>query len=1210
MIDEIQLLDWFGRDEKRSSDDENSTEEEEVENVYGNDEDDYYKKKSKNKSFIQNEYIVYLFGRVPLSEETSENVSIKVVNFTPFFWIELPERFKEYHKRIYLDHLLGLLPDYLKKEFDMKECSVREKYKFKGYQWNKKKKFMQLAFKSKRALNKMYILLKDLVTIPSVLERHKFSVYEKNIDPILRLIHLKNIKPSGWIKIDSKYIQMKTKTHREYKCNWEKIIESEKTNIGPIKIGSFDIECDSSHGDFPLAKKDYYKLALNIVEGIKQKQKDKKSKCTITRALVGKWIKCGFRNYKNKTFSLQDTLDIQTIFLKNEKDVPSDSLIEEVATKCVENYPKLNKEDVCKTFCNYFNEYFPAVAGDKVIQIGTVFYDYGNISNKYKKYIVTLDTCDSIDNTIVIPCKTVKEVIENWVNLMITESPNVLTGYNIFGFDFKFLWECAEENNCSHLLKKLGQLKTHETKMIHKELTSSALGHNDLYYFDTPGLILIDLLKVIQRDHNLSSYKLDNVSVEFINGIVTEIKRIDSLTRVYTKSIFSLSIGQYIIIQESSIVGKKVIGNKRKIIGIASDYIDVEYIDNDELLCLDEELIKSKSYSWAVGKDDVSVQDIFKFQNQDSKSRAVVAKYCIQDCELCISLLRKLDIVSSSMAMSNVTLIPWSFIFMRGQMIKTLSLVSSECRKLDYLLPELPPPREDIKESYEGAEVLEPMPGIYIDQPVTVLDYGSLYPSSMISGNLSHCTIITELEYQGEEGAKKLETLGIKFEDVEYDNYINVLTGKTWKKEIHSTEKRKICRYILPKLKENGEVDDESRGIIPKILMKLLAARKATKKLMKTESDPFRYSVLNGIQNAQKITCNSVYGGIGANVSALYFPEIAASTTAIGRQMLHLAKDFSLKRFPQAEVIYGDTDSIFVKFNPKGENNEDLKGKEAIKKCIEMGFIIENEIQGLLKFPHKLELEKQFSPYIQLGKKKYLGHKYENTTDNYKQISMGSVLTRRDNAPIVKKIYDDVIKKIMEDQDIDGAVKSVKKNLKDVIDGKFPMEYFIISKTLRSEYKIPESIVHKVLADRIKERSPGSEPKSNDRVQYAFVRVKNLPKNSKQGERVETPDYIIENKLKLDYGFYISNQIAKPVSQVFGLCLDNLRKYGYDLSPSYFENIEKKLKKDGKSQSFIREKIQEKKNQTAEKILFEEIINIEYQKNLGQPLITRYFNST
>ena len=111
-------------------------------------------------------------------------------------------------------------------------------------------------------------------------------------------------------------------------------------------------------------------------------------------------------------------------------------------------------------------------------------------------------------------------------------------------------------------------------------------------------------------------------------------------------------------------------------------------------------------------------------------------------------------------------------------MIKTLSLVSSECSKENYMIPELPGKTdENSKDSYEGAEVLEPKPAIFLDDPVSVLDYSSLYPSSMIGSNISHDTIIKDKIYLGENGAKLLEEMGIQFEDISYDNYVSVIDG-------------------------------------------------------------------------------------------------------------------------------------------------------------------------------------------------------------------------------------------------------------------------------------------------------------------------------------------------------------------------------------------------------------------------------------------------
>jgi DNA polymerase elongation subunit (family B) len=74
-------------------------------------------------------------------------------------------------------------------------------------------------------------------------------------------------------------------------------------------------------------------------------------------------------------------------------------------------------------------------------------------------------------------------------------------------------------------------------------------------------------------------------------------------------------------------------------------------------------------------------------------------------------------------------------------------------------------------------------------------------------------------------------------------------------------------------------------------------------------------------------------------------------------------------------------------------------------------------------------------------------------------------------------------------------------------------------------------------------RDPGNKPSSNDRIPFMYVMQpsgKAWGKDVSQGDRIETPAYAKEQGLKPDYTFYITNQIAKPVAQVFGLVVDQL----------------------------------------------------------------------
>ena len=236
-----------------------------------------------------------------------------------------------------------------------------------------------------------------------------------------------------------------------------------------------------------------------------------------------------------------------------------------------------------------------------------------------------------------------------------------------------------------------------------------------------------------------------------------------------------------------------------------------------------------------------------------------------------------------------------------------------------------------------------------------------------------------------------------------------------------------------------------------------------------------------------------------------------------------------------------NTDSIFLKYKECKEEGKNLEGKERLRFSIQKSIRLQDEIRTVLRKPHDLEYEKSFFPFILFSKKRYVGYLYEDDWNIVPKLKyMGIVLKRRDNANIVKIFYKGIITRLLEDKTIDSAIVFLKEKLQELIDGKFPMEDLTITKTLRGYYKTPDSIAHKVLADRMGERDPGNKPASNDRIPYVYINVKEK-KGTKllQGDRVEHPDFIRDNNLKINYKFYITNQLMKPIMQIFELCLKN-----------------------------------------------------------------------
>jgi len=303
-------------------------------------------------------------------------------------------------------------------------------------------------------------------------------------------------------------------------------------------------------------------------------------------------------------------------------------------------------------------------------------------------------------------------------------------------------------------------------------------------------------------------------------------------------------------------------------------------------------------------------------------------------------------------------------------------------------------------------------------------------------------------------------------------------------------------------------------------------------------------------------------------------------------------------------LIVSNTDSCFMSFNVEDLDGNKIKGKRALELTIELAIEAGKIATKFLKGPHDLEYEKTFMPFCLLSKKRYVGMLYEHDPNKCKRKSMGIVLKRRDNAPIVKDIYGGIIDILMNEQSIEKAVEFTKDFLEKIVNEKFSLEKLIISKSIREFYKNPDSIAHKVLADRIGKRDPGNKPSTGSRVPYVYIQTKG--KIKLQGNRIENPDFIRENKLKPDYTFYITNQIMKPVQQVFGLVLNQIKEFKkYEVEYNrQIRLINDKYKKDDKK---IASKTTELINKYVKKIIFEKSLRKATNIKNNQKSIKSFF---
>jgi len=438
------------------------------------------------------------------------------------------------------------------------------------------------------------------------------------------------------------------------------------------------------------------------------------------------------------------------------------------------------------------------------------------------------------------------------------------------------------------------------------------------------------------------------------------------------------------------------------------------------------------------------------------------------------------------MEMARVTGVPFNYLLTRGQQIKVVSQLYRKAKQKNLLIPALK--SDGGGEQYEGATVIEPLKGFY-DKPIATLDFSSLYPSIMMAHNLCYSTLLSPDQ--------------IKQYNLDEDSFIRTPSN-------HYFVKSKV-----------------RKGLLPEILEDLISARTKAKADLTKETDPFKKAVLDGRQLALKISANSVYGFTGATVGKLPCVDISTSVTAFGRQMIDKTKSLVEAKYRvengyeyDAVIIYGDTDSVMVKF-----------GYQDLKKVMDLGKEAAEYVTQHFVKPIKLEFEKVYYPYLLINKKRYAGLYWTKPEAYDKMDTKGIETVRRDNCRLVKTVIDTCLRKILIDKDIDGAIEYTKQIISDLLQNKIDLSLLVISKSLsKSEEDYTAKQAHVTLAEKMRKRDLATAPALGDRVPYVIVKG---VKGAAAYEKAEDPIYVLENNLPIDSKYYLENQLANPLLRIF-----------------------------------------------------------------------------
>lgn len=491
--------------------------------------------------------------------------------------------------------------------------------------------------------------------------------------------------------------------------------------------------------------------------------------------------------------------------------------------------------------------------------------------------------------------------------------------------------------------------------------------------------------------------------------------------------------------------------------------LDSETLDLDSVA---EELL-------GLRKDDLSWEEM-KASWRNKEDLEEFADYALKDSELAFKLAEEL--VPQMLELSRITgLIPFDACRLTyGQLTENYLLRESHERDMMALNR----PSQDSRQkrqrqgAYSGGFVYTPDAGLY--ENLALFDFKSLYPTVMVAHNISPDTLNPE----------ECEDL-FDLEEFDYS----------------------FCQDEI--------------GFFPELVEELVKDRSEIKKQMKeVEEESQEHQILDNRQQAEKILANSFYGYLGYNSARWYSRECAEAITYLGRK--HIQDTIEKAEEEGFEVVYGDTDSVFLK-------------KDNIRE--EMDEFLEEVNQDLPEFM-QLEFEGFFTRGFFTSTESGEGakKKYALLSEEGSMKITGFEQVRRDWSPIAKKTQKRVLRKVLEDE-VEEAAEIVKDTIQSLKDGEIPVEDLKIYTTLTKPPEEYGSTAPHVEAVK-KAKKRGDEISAETTVAYVIGRgagsISSRAELLKYAEDYD-PDYYIDNQVI---------PVALRVLKVFGYTEGQLKGKG------------------------------------------------------------------
>ena len=520
---------------------------------------------------------------------------------------------------------------------------------------------------------------------------------------------------------------------------------------------------------------------------------------------------------------------------------------------------------------------------------------------------------------------------------------------------------------------------------------------------------------------------------------------------------------------------------------------------------------------------------------EDRPTRWKCLSHCVLCTRLSLQMIEQLDFIGRTSELARTFGIDFFSVISRGSQYRVESMMVRLAHSQNFIV--LSPNNEQVarQPAMEALPlVMEPESGMYTD-PVCVLDFQSLYPSMIIAYNLCFSTCLGRPSHVFSED-KEQQRLGchekFKLESPLMDLGLNI-------DDLIITPNG--VAFVPP---------SHRKGVLPRLLREILETRIMIKRAMKKAKGGSKALLrsLNAKQFALKLIANVTYGYTAAGFSGrMPMAELADAIVQSGRETLEATIQF-IKNHPRwnADVIYGDTDSIFVR----------LPGR-SVPQAHDIGQEIARTITSMNPDPVLLKLEKVYHPCFLLSKKRYVGAMYESRDQKTFDFDAKGIETvRRDSCPAVAKIMEQSLRILFTSADISLVRRYVERQFKRIISGRVSILDFIFAKEVRlgtyrgSASSIPPAAL---IATKAMAADPRAEPRFGERIPYVVVHGE---PGARLIDMVVPPETLVESggQLRLHAVYYITKQIIPALERFLSLIGADVRSW-YAQVPKVFRHL-------------------------------------------------------